>query len=204
VRELRLLIVDAAPVRFAVRMAFADDPVTCFDAADVQQAMVILREEPVDVCLVGQSLAGLGIDAVARLAEAVPAVGVLLISGSDRPEDLLAAVRAGAVGYVPASADAAQLRRVVKAVAANEAAVPRSMVIDLLTELRTMGRADDEGLTVREAEILRMLRRGQSTRSIASHLAISPVTVRRHISKLVQKTGVTDRVELVAATDTAH
>ncbi len=112
---------------------------------------------------------------------------------------LLECVRAGAVGYVPGALDAERLKRVVKAAANNEAVVPRSMVLELVLELRGGGTGTD-ALTARESQVLGMLRRGHSTAEIAERLAIAPVTVRRHISELVRKLGVEDRAALVATT----
>jgi DNA-binding NarL/FixJ family response regulator len=73
------------------------------------------------------------------------------------------------------------------------------MVRSLVDELRATERAAGERLTARQAEILAMLRRGDSTARIAAHLAISPVTVRRHISQLAHKAGAGDRGELMSS-----
>ena len=98
-------------------------------------------------------------------------------------------VRAGAVGlYARTALDADRLRRIVRAVAANEAAIPRSMVLELLLELRGRGNGAD-ALTARESQVLGMLRRGHSTAEIAERLAIAPVTVRRHISRARAQAG---------------
>ena len=108
---------------------------------------------------------------------------------------MLPALRAGAVGYLPGSLDEDQLRRVVRGVAAQEAAVPRAMVRELILELRSatsMG-----GVTEREAQVLGMLRRGHTTAQIARRLEISPITVRRYISDLMRKLGVDNREDLM-------
>jgi len=81
------------------------------------------------------------------------------------------------------------------AAAANEAVVPRSMVLELVLELQGGGTGAD-GLTSRESQVLGMLRRGHKTGEIADRLAIAPVTVRRHISELVRKMGVENRAAL--------
>jgi DNA-binding CsgD family transcriptional regulator len=73
------------------------------------------------------------------------------------------------------------------------------MVRDLLLELRGIGYG--EGLTQREAQVLGMLRRGHPTAAIAARLGITPVTVRRHISRLVHKLGVETRAGLLATRD---
>jgi len=91
------------------------------------------------------------------------------------------------------------LNRVVNAAANNEAVVPRSMVIELVLELRGGGNGAD-ALTPRESQVLGMLRRGHGTSEIAERLAIAPVTVRRHISELVRKLGVENRAALTNGT----
>ncbi len=86
----------------------------------------------------------------------------------------------------------------MRGVAAQEAAVPRAMVRELILELRTATALG--GVTEREAQVLGMLRRGHSTAEIAARLQISPVTVRRYISDLVRKLGVDSRAGLLAST----
>jgi DNA-binding NarL/FixJ family response regulator len=100
------------------------------------------------------------------------------------------------MGYLPGDTSPQGLRRVIRGVLAHEAAVPRSMVRDLVTELQNVT-GDTRGTTKREAEVLTALRRGDSTAEIAGRLGISPVTVRRHISELVRKLGVDDRAALL-------
>jgi two-component system, NarL family, nitrate/nitrite response regulator NarL len=197
-----VLVVDSAPTCLGVRLALTDgedDEIECREAHRLADALALIAFDPPDVVLVGQTLADGGIEAVRQIAEAAPDTAIVVLSASETVDDLLASLRAGAIGFVPLSVDAGQLRRVVSAVRAKEAVVPRAMVIDLVREFRALERAADDRLTAREAQILGMLRRGQSTATIADHLAISPVTVRRHISKLVDKAGVTDRGELLSA-----
>jgi DNA-binding NarL/FixJ family response regulator len=87
------------------------------------------------------------------------------------------------------------MNRVVHAAANNEAVVPRSMVLELVLELRGGGGGAD-ALTARESQVLGMLRRGHRTAEIAERLSIAPVTVRRHVSELVRKLGVENRAAL--------
>jgi DNA-binding NarL/FixJ family response regulator len=179
-------------------MALSGVAVVCAEAGDAEEAIRAAARTQPDVCLIGLEIPGGGINAVRGISEVSPGSAVIVLAGVSDVEDLLASVRAGAIGYIPGGVDAERLRRVVRAAADREATVPRSMVLDLLGELRTTV-PGDERLTAREAQILGMLRRGHSTSEIASRLAISPVTVRRHISELVRKVGVTDRAGLVPA-----
>jgi NarL family two-component system response regulator LiaR len=197
-QKVRLLIADHGPTRVGIRMVLDGEVEICAEAGDIGQAIrAAMREQP-DVCLVGRHLPGDGLAAVRGICRAAPRSAVVVLAEARDVEDLLAAIRAGAIGYVPDGLDSERLRRIIAAVAANEAVVPRSMMLDLLMELRGGG-AGTEILTGREAQVLGMLRRGHTTAAIAERLEITPVTVRRHISELVHKLGVRDRSELITA-----
>jgi DNA-binding NarL/FixJ family response regulator len=193
---MRLLIAHHGLMRLSVRMALEGEAEIYAEAEDAEQAIVeALRHQP-DVCIVWWDIPGGGLAAVQGILRAAPGTAVVVLSERSDVDDLLAAVRAGAIGYLPGSLDEAQLRRVVRGVAAHEAAVPRTMVRELILELR--GATALGGLTEREAQVLGMLRRRHSTSEIAARLQISPVTVRRYISELVRKFGVDGRDGLMA------
>ena len=196
--RLRLLIADREATRVGIKMALDGEVEVCAEVDDAEQAIrAAMREQP-DVCLVGDDLAGSsGLAAVRGICRAAPNAAVVVLTEGHDVDLLLDSVRAGAVGYVPGALDAERLRRIVRAVSEREAVVPRSMVLELLLELRGRGDGAD-ALTTRESQVLGMLRRGHSTAEIADRLAIAPVTVRRHISELVRKTGVEDRAALTS------
>jgi DNA-binding NarL/FixJ family response regulator len=191
VSAVRLLIAHHGLMRMSIRVALEGEAQICAEAADAEQAVLEARRQRPEVCIVGWDIAGGGVAAVQGILAAAPDTAVIVLSEMSDVDDLLAAVRAGAVGYLPGSLDEAQLRRVVRGVAADEAAVPRVMVRELIHELRSTTALG--GLTEREAQVLGMLRRGHSTCEIAKRLQISPVTVRRYISELVRKFNVDDR-----------
>ncbi len=197
-RRVRLLIADHGPTRLGIRMALDGEVDVCAEAEDAEQAIRTAKRERPDVCLVGRDIPGDGLVAVRGICRAAPAAAVVVLAEARDVDDLLDAVRAGAIGYVPGGLDRACLRRIVGAVAANEAVVPRALVLELLLELRGRGAGSDV-LTGRESQVLGMLRRGHTTAAIAERLEITPVTVRRHISELVHKLGVADRSALVDA-----
>ena len=192
----RLLIADREATRLGIRMALDGEVSVCAEAADAEQAIRAAKREAPDVCLVGLDLGGDGIAAIRGICRAAPHAAVIALAPEPDVEDLLAAVRAGAIGYAPGTLDAKSLRRVIRAVRGNQAIVPRAMVLELVLELRGTGRGAD-GLSAREAQVLGMLRRGHSTAQMATRLDIAPVTVRRHISDLVHKLGVVDRSALI-------
>jgi DNA-binding NarL/FixJ family response regulator len=176
-------------------MALADVAEVCAEADSAEQAIRGAKREQPEACLIGRDLVGEGFSAVRGITRAAPGCAVIVLAPVGDADDLLDAVRAGAIGYVPGGLDAERLRRIVAAAASHEAVVPSAMVRELLMELQTRNGADD--LTGREAQVLGLLRRGHSTAAIASRLEIAPVTVRRYISELVHKLGVEDRAALV-------
>jgi DNA-binding NarL/FixJ family response regulator len=189
----RLLIAGDAATRLGIRMALGDQVVVCAEAQDAGQAIRAAKHEQPDLCLVGREIPGDGLAAVRGICRAAPRAAVAVLAHAPDADDLLDAIRAGAVGYVPGALNEANLRKVVAAVRDGEAVVPRSMVLELLLELRAGGSL----MTAREAQVLGLIRRGHNTADIASRLGIRPVTVRRHISDLVHKLGVENRHALV-------
>jgi DNA-binding NarL/FixJ family response regulator len=196
--EVRLLIADCAPTRHGIRLALGSGVPVCAEVGGAEQAIRAAKHEQPDVALIGTALEGDWRAAVRGVCRAAPRCAVVVLSQSDDVDEMLDAVRAGAVGYVPGSLEAERLQRVFQALAEEEAVVPRSMVKELLSELRDG--LSGGPLTAREAQILGMIRRGHSTARIADCLQIAPVTVRRHVSELVRKLGVENRSGLVAAT----
>jgi DNA-binding NarL/FixJ family response regulator len=197
-RQVQILIADHAATRQGIRMALGDGRSICAEAADAEQAIRAAKRLQPDICLVGRDLAGHGLAAIRGICRAAPNAAVVLLADVRGVDDMLDAIRAGAIGYVPGPLGADRLRRVVDAVVAGEAAIPRGLVLELVLELRSGGSGQD-ALTGRESQVLGMLRRGQSTAAIAKRLQIAPVTVRRHVSELVRKLGVEDRSDLIAA-----
>jgi DNA-binding NarL/FixJ family response regulator len=196
---VRVLVADNAPTRLGIRMALDGFATVCVEAGDRAGAVRGASSSRPDVCLIGRSLVGGGIDAVREIRQGGSGASVVVLADSQEVDDLLLALRAGAIGYLPVDFEPEQLRRVIAAVRSEEAAIPRTMVMDLVDEIRSFERARSGPLTLREMQVLTMLRRGDSTARIAEGLSISPVTVRRHISELVQKAGVRGREELAGA-----
>ena len=193
---VKLLVVDHAATRAGIRMALADEAVICAECWEVEQAIRAAKAEQPDVALIGREIPGDWRAAVRGVCRAAPLCGVIVLAQSPDADDMLEAVRAGALGYLPGTLNSDNFRAVFRFAQAREALIPRTMVTQLLTEIRGAPK-DASGLTGREAQVLGMVRRGHSTVSIAERLEIAPVTVRRHISELVRKFGVESRSDLV-------
>jgi DNA-binding NarL/FixJ family response regulator len=172
-------------------------------ATDVNSAAELAREMQPRICLVHERVPGGGIVAAARIGRYVPSTRVLVVAHSETEEQLFRAILAGAAGYIGKSVTPAQLRRVLFAVLAGEAAIPRRMIMRLVNELRAhqdspharrtvlaMGTAR---LTEREWQALELLAAGLTTREIAQQLYVTAITVRSHLSSAVRKLKVPDR-----------
>jgi DNA-binding NarL/FixJ family response regulator len=154
-----------------------------------------------DVCLLDIAMTPVdGIEAARRIADARIPTKVVMLTVSDRTEDVIAALRAGAVGFLPKDTHPDRLPAALCGVLKGEAALPRALVGLVLDEFRGFTaevvdpvRVGEVELTGRESEILRLLHSGRSTIQISEALSLSPITVRRHISAGVAKLGVADR-----------
>ena len=203
-----IVIADDHPaIRLGVRMALSGGGFRVVgEAADADGAVSAVLAECPDVCLLDVRMPGGGIEAAQRLAQAESTARVVMLTVSTSTDDVLAALRAGAVGYLPKDTSPDRLPAALCGVLKGEAALPRALVGMVLNEFRDYTeavadpvRVGEVELTARESEILRMLRSGLTTAEVGDILALSPVTVRRHVSAGVAKLGVADRHAAIQA-----
>jgi two-component system nitrate/nitrite response regulator NarL len=200
-----LIAADHLATRTGFRLALADSA-DCSEAVDAETAVAAAVRDQPDVCVVDFDPPGRAIRAVSEITSKVPGASVVVMTRRIDEEEFIAAVRAGAIGYLPEGVNPARLPYVVRSLMRGEAAVPRALVPRLIDELRgregrrrhldLYERKRDE-LTAREWEVVDLLRKGMSTRSIAELLGISAVTVRRHVSAVHGKLGIRSRAELL-------
>ena len=198
---LRVLIADDhPPTRLSVREALERDGcVVVAEAGDAPHAVAAAKEHRPDVCLLDIHMPGSGITAASAITEALPTTPVVMLTASLDDEDLYAALRAGASGYLPKTMDPDRLPAALRGVLAGEVAMPRWLVLKVVEQFRDAPRLvlrpsrRTSALTSREAEILALMSDGLSTSEIAKHLFVAPVTVRTHISTIVKKLRVPDR-----------
>jgi DNA-binding NarL/FixJ family response regulator len=200
----RVLLAEAdTPTRMGLRVALAGGGFDIVgEARDAATAVACVRRHRPDAALVATDLPGDGLLAVRAIAATVR---VVALTPDENGDELLAAVLAGASGYVGKDISQARLPRVVAAVLAGESALPRRHTNDLLEALRgrdvrrsrVLGRMGQE-VTERQWEILQLLGEGRSTAEIAGRLGISEVTARRHISSVLPKLGLKHRKDAVA------
>ena len=200
-----LIAADHLATRTGFRLALGD-AAECSEAGDAEGAIAAAVRSQPDVCVVDFDPAVRAIRAAAEITAKVPRAAVVVMTRRLDAEEFIAAVRAGAIGYLQEGVDPTRLPDVIRSVMRGEAAVPRALVPRLIEELRGRDRRGRHldlyerqrvELTAREWEVVELLRKGLSTRSIAELLGISAVTVRRHISAVEDKLGVQTRAELL-------
>lgn len=204
--EPTVVIADDHPViRLGVRMALTRGgfAVVAEASSGAEAVQAALAERP-ELCLLDVYMPGGGVMAAERIAQAMPATAIVMLTVSDTTEDILAALRAGAAGYLLKDMSPDRLPAALCGVLKGEAALPRPLVARVLHEFRQEAqggriRVGEVELTARESEIMRMLRGGMSTLQIGNALALSPITVRRHISAGVAKLGASDRRAAIRA-----
>jgi DNA-binding NarL/FixJ family response regulator len=200
-----LIAAERQPTRVGLRLALEPEA-RCTEVADAQSAVdAAVRDRP-DVCLLGLGTSAQGLRAVSEIVSRVPSATVILLTSKLDEEEFMAAVRAGASGYLTQTLDPARLPHVVAGALRGEPAVPRRFVSRLLDELRTRERRRSVvlagkgrvSLTAREWEVAELLLRSASTSDMANQLGVAPVTVRRHVGSVERKLGVATRAEVVA------
>jgi DNA-binding NarL/FixJ family response regulator len=193
---------DHAPTRAGVRLALEGSGFqVCAEAPDAAGAIeAALRERP-DVCLLDVHMPGDGIAAAVEIGQRLPEAAVVMLTVASDDETLFAALRAGARGYLLKDTSPERLPLALRGVLAGEAALPRTLVARVVEEFtrrerrRVLRLGGPQGvrLTDREWEVVDLLREELTTAQIADRLAISPVTVRRHVSAVLAKLKVPDR-----------
>ncbi|MCB1224936.1 MAG: response regulator transcription factor [Verrucomicrobiales bacterium] len=193
---LRLLIVDD---HFVVRSGLAaslgleDDLSVIAELDRGEDLLKTYATTPADVILMDLQLPGIsGIEATSQLLQQHPDSRVLIFSTFARDDEVLAALRAGALGYLQKSASRDMLLSAIHAVARGEECLPP----DLAARLEK--RRAEPDVTPRELEILTLVTQGNANKEIAAQLGIGEDTVKQHVSRILHKLRVNDRAQATA------
>jgi DNA-binding NarL/FixJ family response regulator len=169
---------------------------------DGAQAVRVAGAVRPDVVVLDLQMPGIsGVDAIRGLLAAHPGARVLVLSASGEQQDVLDAIKAGAVGYLVKSAGREEFLDAVRRTAAGDAVFTPGLAGLVLGEYRRLAAGPPAGgapqLTERETEILRMVATGLSYRQIAQRLVLSHRTVQNHVQNTLSKLHLHNRVELV-------
>jgi DNA-binding NarL/FixJ family response regulator len=202
VTPLRVLVVDDHPLFTAgvtALLSSVEDTEVVATAADGEAAVREATLARPDVVLMDLNLPGTsGLEATRRIAKASPESVVLVLSMLDDDESVLAAMRAGARGYVLKGAGQEELLAAIRAVAAGGAVFGAAVAGRMLAALDAPAPAPAfPGLTEREAQVLSLMAEGRDNREIAAALQVSWNTVANHVSHILTKLQARDRVDAV-------
>ena len=191
---MRVLVIDDHPLtRAGVRSGLEShtSPIVVTEAGDVDTALHVLGAQPIEVVLVDLLLGQRsGLDVVRHTAEHQPETRILVLSQAS-VDDVLAAIRIGAHGYVSKAATSAELRHAVYAVL-DGPVLPPELAARLIGAFQSPAE-----LTSREREVLRCLAKGYDNREIADALDVAVRTVNRHLENIRAKLGHRRRSDLM-------
>jgi DNA-binding NarL/FixJ family response regulator len=197
---------DQALVRGGFRMILEAQPdiTVVAEAADGRQAVALARTESPDVVLMDIRMPELdGIQATRQLLNGTtPAPRVLMLTTFDLDEYVYEAIRAGASGFLLKDVPPDELAHAVRVVAAGDVllapAITRRLVEEYVRRpLPGRRPAQLDQLTERELDVLRLVARGLSNAEIAAHLVLGETTVKTHVTRVLAKLGLRDRVQAV-------
>lgn len=197
---VRVLIVDDHPVVRQGLRAFLGslpDVDLAGEAADADAAVAQAERLRPDVVLLDLVMPGRdGIAVLAELRARVPESRVVVLTSFGRDEQVVAAVRAGAAGYLLKDTDPRALAAAVRAAGRGEAVLSPAAAGPLMRRVAAGPEgAGAGGLTPRERQVLVLLASGRTNAQIAAELVISPKTVKTHVSSVLRKLGVADRTQ---------
>jgi DNA-binding NarL/FixJ family response regulator len=169
-------------------------------AADGVEAVRLARQHHPDVVLMDLRMPRVdGVAATRRILADVPGTQVIVLTTYADDESVFAALEAGARGYLTKDATAAEILRALRTVQAGEALLDPSVQRRLIERALAASSAPPypDGLTQREAEVLREIAAGHTNREIAERLVISEATVKTHVNNIFSKANLRDRAQAV-------
>jgi len=201
-RTIRVLLADDhAVVRKGIRefLEEASDIVVVAEAADGEEAKRLIRRHLPDVAILDVRMPeATGIEVTRWIRSTFSSIGVLILSAYDDDPFVMAALRAGANGYVLKTAAAEEIVAAVRAVHRGQSALDTTIARKLLTHLTGEHAAMPvEDLTPREREVLTLAAKGLTNRAIGQSLGISDRTVQGHLANIYAKLHVSSRTEAV-------
>jgi DNA-binding NarL/FixJ family response regulator len=197
---IEILVVDDHPLfRQGVvnSLEMVNDFKVVGETSSGEDALTLCCKLMPDVVLLDVSMPGWnGIVTAEKIALACPATAIVMLTAADDKDRLLAALKAGARGYVLKGVSAKELADVVRSACAGDVYVSPSIAAEMLVSL-TKGKAPDplQELTDREREILELIGNGLTNREIGEKIFLSEKTIKHYVTNILQKLQVRSRVE---------
>ena len=197
----RVLIVDDhAIIRRGIQALLAefDDIEVVGEAADGQEAVALAQDLEPDVVLMDLVMPGVdGIEAIRRIASFEPSPPVLVLTSFAGDDKVFPAIKAGAQGYLLKDSEPADVVQAIRRICRGEPSLQPSIAQKVLRELRRPSTRPPtpDPLTQRELEVLSLMARGLSNSEIGEQLVVSEATVRTHVSNILGKLHLANRVQ---------
>jgi DNA-binding NarL/FixJ family response regulator len=201
---LRVLLVDDHDLfRTGLRNLLEEQGVQVIgEAADGQQAIRMVRELAPDVVVMDLNMPGMtGVEATRQVTTLAPLTRVVVLTISDQDEDVMNAILAGACGYLMKDSSIQDLMQGIRAAAIGESLISPHIAAKVLQRMRATGTSEQDAETIRaelsdrEIEVLKLIANGKDNAQIAGELHISPKTVKNHISNILMKLQIDNRIQ---------
>ncbi len=209
---LKVLVIDDHPLvqaGVAAALESLGHDVNVISAADSEQGLAAASNNPdIDLVLLDLALPGMGgLGLIGRLHARFPSLPVVVLSALEDPENVRHAIAAGAMGFVPKSAQTRVLIEVLKQVLEGNVSVPTMLnVAGVAAQPGALpgggaagGEPDVALLTLRQLEVLSRLCEGKTNKQVATDLGLSEKTVKAHVTAIFKVLGVVNRTQAVLA-----
>jgi len=202
--DLRVLIVDDHDLfRSGLRNLLEEQGVQVIgEAAAGQEAVQIVRELAPDVVVMDLNMPGMGgVEATRHISSIAPLTRVLMLTISDQDNDVIDAILAGACGYLLKDSSIQELMQGIRAASLGESLISPTIAAKVLQRVRASTSQPAIESTIRaelsdrEIEVLKLIANGKDNAMIAAELHISPKTVKNHISNILMKLQIDNRIQ---------
>jgi len=202
--DVRVLIVDDHDLfRSGLRNLLEEEGVHIVgEAAEGQEALRIVRELTPDVVVMDLNMPGMsGVEATRHISSAAPLTRVLMLTISDQDNDVIDAILAGACGYLLKDSSIQELIAGIRAASLGESLISPTIAAKVLQIVRASNKQPEientirSELSEREIEVLKLIANGKDNAMIAGELHISPKTVKNHISNILMKLQIDNRIQ---------
>ena len=202
---VRVLVVDDHDLfRTGLRALLEEEGLEAAESPSGEAALAALPSFRPDVVVMDMNMPGMsGVEATARVRKAMPDVSVLVLTINREDQNVLEAVRAGASGYLLKDAELDEIVAAIRAAAAGQSVLGAAAAEAVMAHVRRETSAASApppapDLTPREREVLVLLARGCDNAAISRRLYMSPSTVKHHVSRVLEKLGVENRLQAAA------
>jgi DNA-binding NarL/FixJ family response regulator len=201
---IRVLLVDDHDLfRTGLRNLLEEQTVQVVgEAADGAQALRLVRELAPDVVVMDLNMPGMtGVEATRQVTSLAPLTRVVVLTISDQDDDVMNAILAGACGYLMKDSSIQDLMQGIRAAAVGESLISPHIAAKVLQRMRATGTNEQDAATIRaelsdrEIQVLKLIANGKDNAQIAGELHISPKTVKNHISNILMKLQIDNRIQ---------